>query len=105
MFKVTYRPMWLGVLFTCLFIQMFVLLVTQVTIIKDYLGRIDYNGVGVCCIVNGLRLLYCIVFYGVISSKDAKRATGFSSSRTFSRSTKLVRNIGALLTLLPLGKR
>ena len=37
MFKVTYRPMWPGVLFTCLFIQMFVLLVTQVTIIKDYL--------------------------------------------------------------------
>ena len=37
MFKVTYRPMWQGVLFTCLFIQMIVLLVTQVTIIKDYL--------------------------------------------------------------------
>ena len=37
MFKVTYRPMWPGALFTCLFIQMFVLLVTQVIIIKDYL--------------------------------------------------------------------
>ena len=45
MFKVTYRPMWLGVLFTCLFIQMFVLLVTQVTIIKDYLlTYLNYDG-------------------------------------------------------------
>ena len=43
MFKVTYRPMWPGVLFTCLFIQMFVLLVTQVTIIKDYLLTCKYG--------------------------------------------------------------
>ena len=45
----------------------------------------------------------CIVFYGVIlsktSTKDAKRAIGFSSSQTFFMSTKRAWNKGVLLTI------